>query len=256
MSKKEIKATNNEVTTVDNQLEMFQGSGLDSGFEETYSESFKTPFVRILQSNSPEVLNKGEKYVKGAVPGMLYNTATGKLYDTLNVVVLKVVHNIIAWRPDRGGFVGVFSKEEEGKITARREGLRKWDNAGNDLDDTMSLYCVNHDDPTDIFIISLSRTGLKHARTFATRLKSLQINGVPISKTWPGVWEITSGMESNEKGSWYTIGSPKFKEFINKDFIEKIVKPGLEMLKTAKVDYSVLNQEEINVVDNDEDVKF
>lgn len=254
MTKKEIKTSNKEVSTKDMTNVMFSDDGLDSGFEETYSESFKTPFLRILQSNSPETIMKGDRYVKCAMAGMFYNTATGKLYDEVDICVLKVVHNLIVWKPDRGGFVGAFSKEEENKIVIRKDGLKKFDKEGNSIDDTISLYCVNYKDPTDLFIISLSRTGLKHARTFTTRLKSLAYNGRPISKTWAGVWKLVSGMETNDMGSWYTIGTPHFEEFITEDFMLNVVKPALEMFKTAKVDYSILNQDEINVV-NDE-VKF
>ena len=49
---------------------------VSSGFEGMGQEDFALPFLRLLTNTSPEV---GE--VDGAMPGMVFNTVTGELYD-------------------------------------------------------------------------------------------------------------------------------------------------------------------------------
>jgi len=47
-----------------------------AGFDNMNQEDFALPFLRLLTNTSPEV---GD--VEGAIPGMIYNTVTGELYD-------------------------------------------------------------------------------------------------------------------------------------------------------------------------------
>ncbi|HCV80167.1 MAG TPA: hypothetical protein DGQ38_03875, partial [Zunongwangia profunda] len=39
------------------------------------------PFLKILGQLSPEVNERDGKYVKGAKPGMIFNSVTGELHD-------------------------------------------------------------------------------------------------------------------------------------------------------------------------------
>lgn len=103
--------------------ELFDGAS--SGFEGTSPETFKTPFLKILQAMSPELKKTDSKYIPGAEQGDFCNSATQELYKELNVVVLKVEHVLIAWRPQRGGFVGRYTKDMEDKVVATKEGVKK-----------------------------------------------------------------------------------------------------------------------------------
>jgi hypothetical protein len=220
--------------------------GLSTGFEETYAETFKTPFLKILQQLSPELKKTGEAYLEGAEIGLFCNTATKQLYNEVNIIVLKVEHVLVGWKPNRGGFVGSWPKDDEGKIVHMIDGVKKTDKEGNEINDTLNFYCINAEDPTDLFIISLSTASLKHGRTFAHRLRSLKANGKSLSVSYAGVWNIKTVEESNDKGDWFTIGNtPKFDRFITKEELEQVVKPALELLKKAETDYSQMNEKEV-----------
>ncbi len=57
------------------------GDDSNSGWEGTDSSDFSIPFLAIFQAGSPQIKKKGGEYVEGAEEGMLYNTATGEIYD-------------------------------------------------------------------------------------------------------------------------------------------------------------------------------
>lgn len=216
-------------------------AGEVTGFEGTDAQTFKTPFLKILQALSPEMKPSDPSHIKGAALGNFCNTATQDLHESLDVIILKVEHTLVVWRPSRGGFVGRHPKSEEDKIVARRDGAQKWDAEGNEIDDTIELYCVNANDSTDIFIFPMSKASLKHAKSFATRIRMLKANGKPVGVSWAGVWNISTMEEKNEKGSWYTIGStPDFVRFITVEEKENVIVPALDLLKTAETDYSAV----------------
>lgn len=224
-----------EQQTTDLTSDLFEG--IPTGFEETNNETYKMPFVKILQDLSPEC--KKETKVEGAEPGLFFNTVTKVMKDEMNVIVLKIVHNLVVWKPNRGGFVGVFDKSLEDNITARKEGLKKIDKDGNDIIDTVSFFCLDTANPIEIFVMSLSKTGLKHAQSWASQIRMLTYNGKPVGRAFAGIWNIKTVPQKNDKGSWYDIGkTPTFKGFINKEILEKFVKPALEVINKAEVDYS------------------
>ena len=68
--------------------------------EETTTEDFAIPFVRVLQNGSPQVNKQKGEYVEGAEPGKLYNTVTNGLYDGTKgilVVPCAYVKKFIEW---------------------------------------------------------------------------------------------------------------------------------------------------------------
>ena len=226
-------------------------NGQVSGFEGTARETFKTPFLKILQGLSPELKRNDAKFIQDAQQGQFCNSATQEVYDVIDIIVLKIEHSLVIWKPDRGGFVGRINKSYEENVVVKKDGLQKWDAEGNDVMDTIEFFCLNIDNPTDIFILSLSGASFKHARTFATRLRMLQADGKPVGVAWAGVWKMTTTEEKNDKGSWYTINAPEFQRFITGEEKEKYIIPAIEMLKNAETDYSSIDSS-----GNSEEVKY
>lgn len=230
-------------------LSIFEGES--SGFEGTDSTTFKTPFLKILQTLSPELKKSDPKYISEAEEGHFCNSASQELYESVNVVILKVEHSLIVWKPNRGGFVGRYSKKQEDEIVTKQDGVQKWDKNGNIVMDTIEFFCLNIDSPSDIFILSLSAASFKHARSFATRLRMLKVDGKLVNVSWAGVWNITTTEESNDKGSWYTIGStPEFVRWITKDEKDQLVMPTKQMLENAEMDYSTLESDHVEEEDD------
>lgn len=233
MAKEIVKKEDNEVV----EAGMFEGHG--SGFEGTSGSTFKTPFLKVLQALSPELKKSDPKFIPGAQQGQFCNSASQEIFDTIDVIVLKVEHSLVVWKPNRGGFVGRIPKTKEDTVVARREGVQKWDADGNEVMDTIEFFCMNANDPADIFIVPMSTASFKHGRSFATRLRMLKANGKPVNVSWAGVWRLATTEEKNDQGSWYTIGAtPEFLRFITKDERDNFVVPAMEMIKTAETDYT------------------
>jgi len=236
---------------INNQI--FADPNLETGFEGTDSQTFRTPFIRILQTLSPELKKSDPKFLPNAEEGLFCNSATQECYKELSIVVLKIEHSLIIWKPDRGGFVGRYPKFRENEIVFSRNGVYKYDAEGNTIMDTIEFYCLNIHDPFDLFIFPMSAASLKHAKSFSTRLRLLKFQEKPVGVSWAGVWNISTIEESNEKGSWFTIGStPAFVRFITKEEKELYILPAKDMLKTAVTDYSIIDA----VKDQEEETPF
>ena len=77
MANKEVtQASSSEVLVLDDDL-LSGGTGL----EDTSSEDYAIPFIRVLQSGSPQLKKSNGKYIEGAAQGMMFNTVTNRLYD-------------------------------------------------------------------------------------------------------------------------------------------------------------------------------
>ena len=70
------ETTSTAVSTFDDSL-LSGGTGL----EDTTTEDFAIPFIRVLQPMSPQLQKQHGSYVEGASAGDLYNTVTGEAYD-------------------------------------------------------------------------------------------------------------------------------------------------------------------------------
>lgn len=244
MTKEVMKKEQNELA----ETNLFDGC--ESGFEGTEASSFKTPFLKILNDLSPEVKPESPNYLKEAKQGMYCNGATQELYTELNIVVLKIEHAVIVWKPNREGFVARYPKKQENEVVARQEGLKKWDKEGNEVVDTLEFYCMNMDNPADIFILPLSMSSFKHGLNFNSKLRVLKYNGKLVNVSWAGVWNIKTVVERKGKDSWYTIGgTPEFVRFINTEEKETLILPMKEMLKTAKTDYETDSDSTIEETD-------
>ena len=233
----------------DTSLQLFV-TDAPTGFEKTTPDSFKTPFLKILQELSPEMKKSDPAYNPDAECGDFCNTATGKLYKSINIVVVKVDHALIVWQPKRGGYVGRYDKTEENEVVKSREGFNKYDAEGNDVMDTIELYCIDIDDPTSAFIFPLSSTAFKYAKQFTTRMRMLCVGKEPVGVSWAGVWNISTAEERRDQDSWFTIGTtPMFQRFITKEERDNVIFPAIKQLQVADVDYN--GQTVVDENDND-----
>jgi hypothetical protein len=144
---------------------MFEEDAL-SGFEGMNQEDFALPFLRLLTNTSPEV---GE--VDGAMPGMIYNTVTGDLYDGkkgIEVVPCSYVRQYIEWAPRGSGSgapVAMYPATSDVLSRTHREPGDNKDylDNGNYIENTANHYVmVIRDDGTpEPALISMKSTQLK-----------------------------------------------------------------------------------------------
>lgn len=169
------------------------GEDAGSGFEGTSSEDFTIPFLAILQSGSPQVKKKSAEYIEGAEEGMLYNTATGEIFDGdagVQIVPCYTEHLYIEWRNrqnDTGGFIGTHVLDSKvvadakaastqfGKYTVPVE-----DGVDHDLVETFVIYCLLLNAEGELIgpcMISFSSSKIKAYKGIMTPLH--QVKGRP-----------------------------------------------------------------------------
>ena len=189
---------------------MFEEDAL-SGFEGMNQDDFALPFLRLLTNTSPEV---GE--VEGAMPGMIYNTVTGDLYDGkkgIQVVPCAYVRQYIEWAPRGSGSgapVAMYpSTSDVLSRTHREPGDNKdyLDN-GNYIENTANHYVmVIRDDGTpEPALITMKSTQLKKSRKWNSMMQSVKMagkSGLFTPPMYSQLYRLTTVAESNDKGKWF-----------------------------------------------------
>lgn len=196
------------------------------GFETADKDAYAIPFLRILQSNSPQVNEDEEAYIEGAKAGIIFNTITGELYGKkLQIVPVHYGRSFIEWAPNRGGFVkdnGPDPKILERVVQVDDKNNSILDN-GNIIQDTRNHYILLAEFPElGPLIMSMSSTGIKHSRKFMTIMSNLQLpNEGGKAPMFAGVWVLESILNKNDEGSWYGFGNKaktciEFHRFVDK----------------------------------------
>ena len=187
-------------------------------YEQQYGrQDLATPFLRILQSNSPEVTPGGEGYIEDAKPGMILNTATKELWEGMNdgVVVIPAYYSrtYIEWvmRENGSGFVadhglvegerllGTCSKDDKGRDVLPN---------GNQLVSTANHFVVvyGEGEPQPV-LLTMTSTQLKKSRQWNTRMASTTVqtpNGMRRrAPQFAMSYRLRTALEKNDKGQWY-----------------------------------------------------
>ena len=207
MAKTDVAAKNEGALALNS---MFEEDAL-SGFEGMNQDDFALPFLRLLTNTSPEV---GE--VEGAMPGMVYNTVTGDLYDGkkgIEVVPCAYVRQYIEWAPRGSGSgapVAMYPATSDVLSRTHREPGDNKDylDNGNYIENTANHYVmVIRDDGTpEPALISMKSTQLKKSRKWNSMMQSVKVagkNGLFTPPMYSQVYRLTTVAESNDKGKWF-----------------------------------------------------
>ena len=219
------------------------------GYEGIGKEDRAIPFLKILQSNNPEV-NEGDPstYVQGAKPGVFFNTVTKRIYGAeINLIPLKYERVWLCWAPNRGGLRNRVAPNSIHTVgdPFSEEGMQ--DDEGNDVSDTMTFYCLVADYIDEgVIVFSLNSSGLRHGKDWN---EMIDLNRTPNGKKaafFGSVWNLKLVSNKNDKGTWYQFGTKstnasKVRDITKDEFVTSI-NPGLLLLEagTAKADYAQL----------------
>ena len=176
-------------------------------------EDLALPFLKILGQLSPEVNKRDGKYVKGAEPGMIFNSVTGELFDGakgINVIPCHYKLEYIEWR-DRGegsgAPVAIHSSSSDIMTKATRDASFK-DRLpnGNYLEKTASHFVVVGGDAPSTALIAMKSTQLKISRKWNSMMAGIRLkgkNGLFTPASFCHIYRLTTTQQSNDKGTWF-----------------------------------------------------
>lgn len=189
------------------------------GLEGADRDAFAIPFLRVLQKGSPQVEEGNAAFIKGAKPGMLFNTVTQELYDGKDGIIFlpcAYQRRFIQWGPRDagGGFKAEVLPEDvaarrasgeiteaDGKLYIGKPDPKKSDSV---VDTRNHFGLILTDEGAAQVLLSLSSTQIKKSKQLMGILSAVRING-KVPPTWLSKIRLTTALESNDKGSWHGI---------------------------------------------------
>lgn len=184
------------------------------------SNDLSIPYLAIIQKQSPQCDEASGKYIDGAKPGMVFNSVTQELYDTLclpnrpepngiTVVPSKFEGRFVEWIPKdnggTGGFVARYAPDDPIINKAKPNEDKKWKLTlpnGNDLVETDYYYVmIVTDSGPEWAVVAMASTQLTIAKKWNTRIKMTKLKtGAPMTGQ---VYVLHTIPQTNAYGSWF-----------------------------------------------------
>lgn len=214
------------------------GADAHAGFEGTTIADLSIPFIKIMQSNSPEV---EDELIDGVKPGDLVNSVSNEILKQPLIVqpVLKEAA-IVEWVPrNKGGgiagrheidsdiFLDAIKKNNGSRIPpkdsdGKRIPFKSPDN--NDLVETYYIYCLILDETgtsTEGFcVLSFASTNIKVYKDWLTSMYSLK--GAP--PIYANRNKISTAKQKNNDGTFYTFAVAPLEE----TYRTSLINPGTD----------------------------
>jgi hypothetical protein len=175
-----------------------------------------TPLLRILQSNSPQVLTRDAAYLAGAEPGHWWAR------NALNPVIsgetgMRAVHcgqrhTHIEYLPDRGGFVAKHDIAPPDLIDARNKNgrpIKIRSSNKNTVEHVREIYFLLELESMWLpYVFGCASTQHTFAREFQTHIHQYRHpNGGGVLPSFARTYQLTTFPDSNALGNWF---APKF----------------------------------------------
>ena len=171
------------------------------------------PFLKILGQLSPEVNKRDGKYVKGAEPGMIFNSVTGELYDGAKGIQVVPCHyklEYIEWR-DRGEGSGApvaihSSSSDVMTKTTRDASFKDRLPNGNYIERTASHFVIVNGQTPSTALIAMKSTQLKISRKWNSMMAGIRLkgkNGLFTPASFSHIYQLKTIQQSNDKGTWF-----------------------------------------------------
>ena len=206
--------------TEKNEIAVFDYSDIEeTGFENQTQEDRSTPYLGVLQQNSPQCRDPEDGGIEGAKAGMFYNSATNELYEgrSEGVVIVPAYteHVYVEYRPREsgGGFVGTHAAASDVVRLARSNAVsfNRLNVDGNDLTEQFNLYAVltEGDEVLGGIVIPFTSTKIKAYKKWNTRVSTLLLPRADGKRSVPPLFShlvrIRSVPDENQHGKFFGV---------------------------------------------------
>lgn len=171
------------------------------------------PYLYVLQTNSPQVNEDSDQYVKGARPGMFYNNVSGEVFDGretgIEVIPCGYERKLVEWKDRDAGGGYVADHAIDGPVmsetTPDERGRPKLAN-GNLIVETAYHYVYMKNPHTgmwDEIVIPMKSTALKKSRRWNKSLMSTLIPGTTKqAPRWLYLYTLKTVKEQKDTNTW------------------------------------------------------
>lgn len=196
----------------------FEAMARDSQIHFDQSE-IAIPFIRVLQSNSPQCTMGDPQYNVDARPGQFINTVTKQRYDgTVGIVVTPIAYatRFTEWklREQGGGLVKDWGPDASTRLAVSRRDDKNRDITpeGTQIVRGANYYVFVIDDASGDFspaLMVLQGTQLKKSKAFNALIEGARDRGASGNVFKPASfhygYRLTTAPEKNDKGSWMGV---------------------------------------------------
>lgn len=215
------------------------------------SSNISIPTLKLAQDGHDQVKKQKPEYIEGLEPGMFFNDVTGEIYgETVNLVVLKMEHVFIEYKPDRGGFVEYHTPENAQRVASNPLDWKgKWvRDTGNAEPNTLAetfIYVVlveGHEKEGPLLLYwqrSAIKVGESWNRLMITHIMPNGQKALPYYL----VWNMSSFFKEADKGDYFSY-KVKFDHYIKE-----------EMYLSAKEERKALVDKTINYAQLEDQTK-
>lgn len=215
---------NNAVTTVKEtavqSLSDDDFFGLDTGLENVTSADITLPRWTILQGLSPQINPRKDEYIEGAKIGMLMNTATGVVCESIKVVMAAYQRRNIEWIPrDKpcpikgmpqvtgGGLYRDYGTDDSilSECVRSEENGSLWTPRGHELVVTGTWYPIDPETLSTAFI-AMGKTQFTPSKKLMAGIRDEKIvmNGVlQPAPLFYRMWELSTRLKSEGDNEWF-----------------------------------------------------
>lgn len=150
----------------DNMPAFMKGKDQSRGNENVGTKDLQLPRIDVLQALSPQLKKNDADFIEGAEQGMLFNTLTGDVYETLKFIPVFYRKVWLIWKDRKagGGLRGVYDSEAEAQ-----KFIRSQEDAGQlvaqDTYENLILIVEENGELTEA-ILSMAKSKAKVARKF------------------------------------------------------------------------------------------
>jgi hypothetical protein len=200
-----------------------------SGVESMGMDDIAVPFLYILQSNSPQVNEDADTYVKGAKAGMFYNNVSNEIYDGretgLTVIPCAYERKYVEWidRDEGGGGYVADHDIESGILSECKPNAKGIPVLGNGhlIIETAYHYVYFKNPLTGVWeeiIIPMKSTFLKKSRRWNKTLMATLIPGTSSrAPRWLYPYQLKTVKETKNTNTWSNFDISRLEEMVSAD---------------------------------------
>lgn len=232
-----------------------------TGFEQADSNDYAIPFLHILQKLSPQVDEENPNHVKGARPGMIYETVSKHLIpgkEGLITIPCAFKKSFVEWKPrdSGGGFVKDHGWNEDLIATCSRDdrGRLVLENGNSYIETKYHYVLIAIDGMLKPAVITMVSSQLKKSRAWMAMMQTRRMKNSSgkdfIPPMFAYTYNLTTVLEQKDQNSWFSWNVTPGQQAMRNEVREAIAFHKAVMAGTVKM------VDESPVLVDDDDIPF